>query len=156
MKGLLALQRFARDPRAAGERCDLCAREVGEEHDHLLEGGGVKCACRACALLFAGKRVPPKIERARPVALPDVPVSLAWIVRLADGSTVVRYPSPAGIAQAQTPGPADVELAPEIEAHLQRGDEAYRVSIDHCYALAGVLRARGDLDAWFARLAARA
>jgi hypothetical protein len=44
-----------------GERCDLCAAPLPTTHQHLLDRRSehLVCACRACALLFAGAHAHP-------------------------------------------------------------------------------------------------
>ena len=55
---LAVLQRLRESrPREAsqpGERCDLCAEPIADEHGHLvdLEARRLLCACRGCYLLF--------------------------------------------------------------------------------------------------------
>ena len=69
-----AARRPTRRPRP-GERCDLCAEPIPDEHEHVvdLEQRSLMCTCRGCYLLFtpdgAGGRPLPR--RARP--LPVVP-----------------------------------------------------------------------------------
>src|SRR5205814_7270200 len=52
------LQRFIRQAaqaaEAARERCDLCGETIPPQHRHLLEVASreVRCACRACSILF--------------------------------------------------------------------------------------------------------
>jgi hypothetical protein len=180
---IAALRAFART-RPEVEHCDLCGREVPTAHDHLVDPGGqLRCACRACGLLFdpaaqAGwRRVEPRVTAITPPgdrvwAMLDVPVGIAFVVRTPVG-LVIRYPSPAGLAQGAPSAAAwdalgaEVtavrELALEVEAVLidrrralaQAGGAAYLVSIDECYRLAGLLRRREDVEAWFADLAMR-
>ena len=37
-----------------GERCEMCAVDIGEEHQHVvnLESRVLMCTCRGCYLLF--------------------------------------------------------------------------------------------------------
>src|SRR5271168_742139 len=53
---LAGLRRFVR-PRPARERCDLCAADIAEQHQHLFAPADRKlaCACDACAILFSGQ-----------------------------------------------------------------------------------------------------
>lgn len=175
---LQALARFARS-RPMVERCDLCAVELGAVHDHLLDDAAMlRCACTACAPLMEAKwkRVRRAIARAAPItdaawAALDVPVALAFVVVTASGP-VVRFPSPAGLTQGSPPATAwaqlAIDLVPEVEALLidrrtststrtrtGTSTTTWRVSIDVCYELVAVLRARGDVDAFFAQLEAR-
>jgi hypothetical protein len=160
---LQALAKFARARRPDVERCEACGVDLDARHEHLVDPeGGVHCACLACPVRAGWRRVAPSCARAviDPAAWAalDVPVSIAFVVHTAKGY-VVRYPSPAGLAQspASTDAIARLGLALErdVEALLVRGTAAYRVSIDACYELAGVLAARRDVDAFFASLEAR-
>src|SRR6187401_3094404 len=110
---IAALRAFARK-RPDIERCDMCAIEVPPHHHHLVDPKGqLRCACRACGFLFdpanrAGwKRVEPLVEAITPPsdvvwAMLDVPVGIAFVVRNPD-SLIIRYPSPAGLAQGAPP-----------------------------------------------------
>ena len=173
---LAALAAFARGGRRDREVCELCAAGLNSAHDHVVDrDGNIHCVCVSCQR-SDWRRVAPRVERA---AAPSsavwtalgVPVGVAFIVRTSprDGgepTRVIRYPSPAGLAQGGPPEaawqalcaeiPEVAVLAPDVEAIVvdRRTDGvAFRVSIDHCYRLVGVLRSRGDLDAWFAELA---
>jgi hypothetical protein len=115
------------------------------------------------------RRVPRVAERLAGFRLDDVrwdalgiPIGLAFIARRDGGAAVARYPSPGGAIEAGIPAgaweaivvenPALADLAPEVEALLVRrlrgpgaaplegGCEAYRVSIDVCYRLVGLVR----------------
>src|ERR1700744_1694373 len=63
-----ALRQFVRK-RAAVERCEMCSRELAQQHEHLVELAAQKliCACDACVILFDGqsgakyKRVPQRV-----------------------------------------------------------------------------------------------
>jgi hypothetical protein len=196
-RGIAALRAFAR-PRGGGAkaaaRCELCAAPICDEHErehehdyeheHVLdrELGAVRCACRACAVLFEGgaggrwRRVPRVAERLDGFRLDDalwdalgIPIGLAFIARRDDGAAIARYPSPGGAIEAAVPpdayaalvaaNPALATLAPEVEALLvrrlsplalsgaapeatrsRRAHDAYRVSIDVCYRLVGLVR----------------
>ncbi|WP_051300775.1 DUF5947 family protein [Actinomadura rifamycini] len=84
----LVARAAARRDTAAGERCDLCAEPIPDDHGgghaHVLDerGDGLLCACRACALLFerdaAGRdaegRGHFRLVPGRRVRLPGVPV----------------------------------------------------------------------------------
>ncbi|GGP09506.1 DUF5947 family protein [Nonomuraea glycinis] len=103
--------------REDGERCEVCAAAVAAEHRHLLEVAGreLRCACRACAVLFDRAAAGPGGE-ARYVLVPDrrwlvegfvlddatwaelsIPVRMAFVVEdSATGRAVLVYPSPGG------------------------------------------------------------
>lgn len=168
------LQQYAmrgrRPPATTGARCELCAEPLGEEHQHLLDlhERDVRCACRACALLFDRRaaavgnlrRIPDR-RWALPPAGPDdgawvalgIPVGVAFVVDH-ESEVVAYYPSPAGITREEIPRPAwdalqETErslqrMEPEVEALLvrSRGATADRfvVPIDDCFQLVGTVR----------------
>jgi hypothetical protein len=155
---LAALQPFVRGWRAvdpAQERCGICARDVGDDHDHLVEidERALLCACPTCAALFAqpgtggpSYRLVPKRVLVDPAFQLDetrwaglaIPVRLAFIFynsRLARWIAV--YPSPGGAAESDVP-PAGfealaaatrlvAELTPDVEALLVYGRRAAKL-----------------------------
>jgi len=192
---LSALKDFARE-RPPTERCDLCGAAVGERHDHLYDGAQrrLKCACSACAVLFAEavgqqwRRVPPRAQRLAGFSMDDalwaalqLPIDLAYFQRSSPaGSVHAFFPSPAGATESLLPAdgwaqvvaanPSLASLDSDVEAVLVnrvgRRREAYRVSIDVCFELVGLIRSKwrgfsGGTDAWnaihafFERLEAR-
>src|SRR5579884_1800509 len=169
-RGALAyLRRFARPP-AAPERCDLCGAALPPDHPHLVEVANrrLRCACTACAVLFSSpaageyRRVPGRLQRLTDFRLTDtqwlgldLPINLAFFVpTTAAGRVVALYPSPGGATEALPPPDAwqDVvesnpvlrALEPDVEALLvnRLGAEPayYRVGIDECYKLVGLVR----------------
>jgi hypothetical protein len=167
--GVAALRRFVRRPAAAEERCELCGSSLFAGHDHLVDPAAraLKCACGACAVLFPGGngrflRVRSRAEVLRDVRLDDdrwdalgIPVGLAFFFRSsAAGRVVAFYPSPAGATESlvgldswasiERENPVLGELEPDVEALLVHrvgeSREHYRVSIDHCYRLVGLVR----------------
>ena len=172
------LRRFvpgAAPPPAPAEqvaRCEMCAEKIDEWHGHVvdLEGRGLMCTCRGCALLFttqgAGRgryrTVPERYRYAADVPLADstwesigIPVAMAFFfTNTALGRTVAFYPSPAGATEsllsleswkdllAATPELG--ELEPDVEALLvhrqENGFEFFAVPIDACYELVGLVR----------------
>jgi hypothetical protein len=169
--GLAALRRFVRRPRPVGERCELCGAGLAFGHDHLVDpvARALKCACPACAVLFPGGngrflRVRSRAELLRDVRLDDdrwdalgIPVGLAFFFRSsAAGRVVAFYPSPAGATESlvgldswgsiERENPVLGQLQPDVEAllvyRLDGRREHYRVSIDHCYRLVGLVRLR--------------
>ncbi|GGM89156.1 hypothetical protein GCM10010106_40640 [Thermopolyspora flexuosa] len=176
---MAGLRELIREGRRAGrpagpeERCELCAAPVGDGHRHLLDrrDGVPRCACAACAVLFAnasGNRY--ALIGDRRLYLPDftlddatwaalaVPVRVLFAYRdSAAGRAVARYPSPAGAVEAplepelwaglERANPVLRELAPDVEALLvdRRKDTAHGhwiVPIDDCHRLVAVLRTR--------------
>jgi hypothetical protein len=166
---IAALRRFAGGRTADRQRCELCGIEIGERHEHVVEpgGGGVRCACIACGGRFAGAdgRILRVVTGARRVdlALDDaewrglgLPVAVAFFRRSASGAVSAHFPGPAGTTAAPLDAGAWTALSarhpelpaiePEVEAllvsRLEGAAGAYLVSIDLCYRLAGILRAR--------------
>jgi len=180
--GVPGLRRFLA-PRADPEpveRCELCAAEVPAEHPHLVHAGErtLRCACRACALLFTdredGYRTVPDRYLVDPAfVLTDaqwdalqIPVGLAFFL---DSSAVAGvlacYPSPAGATESELDldawadgvgaGRLAALLEPDLEALLVRRDPAtcLLVPIDACYRLVGLVRRYwrgfdGGAEAW--------
>lgn len=154
------------------QRCEMCAEPIGEWHGHVvdIEGRGLMCTCRPCALLFTKegaalgryKAVPERYRHATDVPLAaatwdsiGIPVAMAFFfANSALGHTVAFYPSPAGATEsllsldawkdllAATPALADVK--PDVEALLvhktDSGFECFLVPIDACYTLVGLVR----------------
>jgi hypothetical protein len=153
-------------------RCDLCGEPIAEAHAHLfeLQERKLACVCDACSVLFdsiAGhryRRVRPKAQRLDAIQVSDdtwkalgVPVGLAFFSRVsATGGIVAGYPGPAGAVEAVVDEPAwqslttehpDLrDLAPDVEAllvnRLAADHRHYRVSIDWCYRLTGMVRSQ--------------
>jgi hypothetical protein len=166
---LAALRRYLRPP-PARERCELCSAELADEHAHLVEPDSrrLACACEACAVLFSGngagkyRRVPRDVYFLAEFRLTDaqweglgLPINLAFFLHSTPAGRVVAfYPSPAGATEALPDAeawqalvednPALRDLAPDVEALLvHRVGEArehYRVGIDRCYELVGLVR----------------
>jgi hypothetical protein len=192
---MAALQRFARLAEVPGDRCELCGCALPSEHGHLFDARrrALCCACADCALRMAQGDSPWVRVPTRVVALfgltigpamwraLGVPVELAFVRRVADGSLVAAYPSPGGATESPVRQGAfrDLEtlhvglasMTADVEALLANrlgGSEAYyRVPIDECYRLVALVRARfrgmdggralrADLEAFFAGLDARA
>ena len=154
------------------ERCEMCAEPIGEWHGHVvdLEGRGLMCTCRPCALLFtkegAGggrfRAVPERYRYAADVPLAaatwdsiGIPVAMAFFfINSALERTVAFYPSPAGATESLlsleawtdllAATPALGELQPDVEALLvhrqENGFEFFAVPIDACYELVGLVR----------------
>ncbi|MDR3638153.1 MAG: DUF5947 family protein [Isosphaeraceae bacterium] len=166
---LASIQRFLR-PKAVREHCALCHVALADEHPHLVELAThrLACACDGCALLFDGpnagryRRIPRRIR-----ALPDLrmsdeawdalqlPINLAFFVQSTPAERVVAlYPSPAGATESLVAASAWDALAnenpvlrdfePDVEGLLVNriGDsrDYYRVGIDECYKLVGLIR----------------
>ena len=124
--GVAGLRRFlvARPAAVVVERCDLCAAEIPDEHDHLVRPGerALRCACRPCSLLFSEERagvdgafvagyrtVPDRYRRDPDFDLTDaawdalqIPVSTAFFLLDSTRDGVLAcYPSPAGATESE-------------------------------------------------------
>ena len=145
--------------RAAGRRASAPSRAGGSTLDP---------ACDPCALLFCYRegskyrRVPRRVDFLSNFQLADeewealhLPINLAFFLHSSTAGRVVAfYPSPAGAmeslvgldawAELTTANPILRELEPDVEALLVNrvGEtrEVYRVGIDLCYHLAGLIR----------------
>jgi len=175
------LRRFVCPPRV--ERCDLCRADLTAEHPHLVEIASRRllCACRNRAAAVARRseglyrRVPQRAQVLRDFRLADaewdalqIPIGLAFVFHSTpDGRAVAFYPGPAGAtesllnldgwSQLLAHNPVLASLKPDVEALLvnrtngQR--EYFRVPIDRCYALVGLIRRHwrglsGGSEAW--------
>ncbi len=170
-RALATLRQFVRRPQIKGEeKCELCAKRLGEPHEHVLELAKrrVLCACEPCAILFSNqtaaryRRVPHAVRRLRGFFIDDhawdsllIPINLAFFFySSSEGRVVAQYPSPAGAMQSQLDLeywrvieerlPAIRTLQPDVEALLVNRvatpAQYYFAPIDHCYRLAGLLR----------------
>jgi hypothetical protein len=114
-----------------GERCEMCAVPIGEEHGHVanLEDRRILCTCRPCTLLFthegagserrddAGspirrfRAVPERYRYDPDFAMSEgdwdelaIPVRMAFFFRNSGiGRTVAFYPSPGGATESELP-----------------------------------------------------
>jgi hypothetical protein len=157
-------------PRKPQERCGLCGLALAAGHPHLLEVASrqLQCACPACALLFSGnpngryRRVSSHTQLLADFRMSDaqwdslrLPISLAFFFRSTAAERILAvYPSPGGATESLLPleawpelvaeNPVLIELEPDVEAllvhRLGTAREYYRVSIDHCYELVGLIR----------------
>ncbi len=177
-----ALRRFVQPP-VAIEHCELCDQPIAAEHAHLIEPDSHRllCACQTCALLFADRTdgryraVPRGVRRLDDVEIADaewevlrLPIDMAFFYdSSAAGRVVAMYPGPAGATESlldlrawqrlSASNPVLAELAQDVEALLVNrmggAREYYRVPIDHCYALVGLIRRHwrglsGGTEAW--------
>ena len=115
------LGRFRKPRPRPGEKCEMCAVEIPDEHQHVvdLHSRSLMCACRPCYLLFlpggAGgghyKAVPNRV-----VALPEgtlsrgeweglqIPVGMAFFFFSSTTNEVHGfYPGPAGATESLLP-----------------------------------------------------
>jgi hypothetical protein len=184
-------------PRIPEERCDLCGAGLPPQHSHLVEPAQRRllCCCDACAILLgSAQNARYRLARPRVEHLPDfrqtdqrweelhLPIDLAFFFRSSSTDRVTAiYPSPGGPIESLLPleawrdlekdNPILRELEPDVEALLVnrvgQTREFFRVSIDECYKLVGLIRTHwrglsGGTEVWreikrfFAELSARA
>lgn len=145
---VLARIRASKAPtRPAGERCEMCAEPIADEHQHVVNVAArqLMCTCRGCYLLFTDPHAKLRYRAVpdRYVAFPDfaldrrgweslqIPVGLAFFFHnSAVGRTVAFYPGPAGATESELDldawgaiGGADTRLnllADDVEALLVR------------------------------------
>ena len=147
---LASLQRITstRPQPVVGERCEMCAETIQEEHQHVvnLESRALMCTCRGCYLLFTDEHAALRYR-----AVPDrylsfpafafgpaewddlqIPVGLAFLfTNSVQKRTVAFYPGPAGATESELPldawqrmldaNPELAQLRPDVEALLLRG-----------------------------------
>jgi hypothetical protein len=128
-----------------GERCEMCAEPISEEHQHVvgLESRTLMCTCRGCYLLFSDQHAALRYRAVpdRYLSFPDfafdaaawdelqIPVSLAFVFRNSvQQRTVAFYPSPAGATESElsleawervlAADPGLGQLLPDVEALL--------------------------------------
>jgi hypothetical protein len=166
---LASLRRFVR-PRTDAERCELCSAALASDHAHLVELSNRRlvCACDACALLFSSqrapkyRRVPRRVQFLPDFRLTDVaweslglPINLVFFLKSSGvGRVVALYPSPGGATESlmaleawqalEEDNPSLHDFEADVEALLvnrvNRTAECYRVGIDECYKLVGLIR----------------
>ncbi len=144
---VLARVRASRPAPSDQERCEMCAADIGEQHQHVVDlvGRGLMCTCRPCYLLFTaeGAELRYRAVPDRYRSLPDfalfagqwdeleIPVGLAFFfTNSVQGRTVAFYPGPAGATESELPlgawdrivdaNPVLGSLAPDVEALIVR------------------------------------
>jgi hypothetical protein len=158
---LTALQRFVqRAPERVLEACELCAAPLGARHRHVveIEGNQLRCACHACALLFARPEgaarfhtVPERVHADPAFAMTParwnelgVPVGLAFFFYSSHRRQhVACYPGPAGVTEAPLSAEAwdglsattslAGALEPDVEALLVHGERG--APVFDCYLI---------------------
>ena len=145
--GVLGRVSANRPAPSSGERCDMCAEDIGADHAHVVDvvGRGMRCTCRPCYLLFTAEHAHLRYRAVpdRYLAFPDfalgdrqwdeleIPVGLAFFLpNSALGRTVAFYPGPAGATESELPlgawdtivaaNPALRLIAPDVEALIVR------------------------------------
>ncbi len=133
-----------------GERCDMCAEPIAEEHQHVvnLESRILMCTCRGCYLLFTAEQASLRYRAVpdRYLSFPDfsfgagewddlqIPVGLAFLFQnSAQDRVVAFYPGPAGATESELPldawqrildsNPELGQLRADVEALLVRGPD---------------------------------
>ncbi|MDT5154806.1 MAG: hypothetical protein QOI01_6539 [Mycobacterium sp.] len=144
---LARIRATKRSAQPVGERCEMCAEQIADEHQHVVnvEARQLMCTCRGCYLLFSDPHA-----KLRYRAVPDryltfsdfildrraweslqIPVGLAFFFHNSDmDKTVAFYPGPAGATESEldldawsTISGADTQLsflADDVEALLVR------------------------------------
>lgn len=170
-------------PAVALEYCELCAAPIPANHSHLAEPdkGRLLCVCRGCATLLGNgdagrfRLVPDRSSRLETFDITDaewdatgIPIGLAFFFySTPKGCVVAFYPGPAGPTEClldlgawsdlAARNPVLRALEPDVEAvlinRLNGSRRYYRVPIDRCYALVGLIRAQwrgvsGGSEAW--------
>jgi hypothetical protein len=146
---LAVLQRITSNRPAppSGERCEMCAEPIADEHPHVvnLTSRGLMCTCRGCYLLFTAEHAELRYRAVpqRYLSFPDfrlrpeqwdaleIPVALAFFFTNSMlERTVAFYPGPAGATESELPlgaweaivagNPQLSLMAPDVEALLVR------------------------------------
>ncbi len=147
---LASLRRISttRPEPVVGERCEMCAQQIADEHQHVvnLESRVLMCTCRGCYLLFTAEHAEMRYRAVpdRYLSFPDfafgagewedlqIPVGLAFLFQNSVQDRVVAfYPGPAGATESELPldawarivdaNPQLGHLRPDVEALLLRG-----------------------------------
>ncbi|OBJ80619.1 hypothetical protein A9W97_27440 [Mycobacterium gordonae] len=122
-------------PKPAGERCEMCAESIADEHQHVVNVAGrqLMCVCRGCYLLFTDphaelryRAVPDRYLAFTDFALDrraweamQIPVGVAFFfTNSALGRTVAFYPGPAGACESEL----DLDMWNSIRAADRRAD----------------------------------
>jgi hypothetical protein len=143
----------------AGERCEMCAESIADEHQHVvnLESRGLMCTCRGCYLLFSDEHAVLRYRAVpdRYLSFPDfsfgsgewdelqIPVGLAFLFQNSvQDRTIAFYPGPAGATESELPldawqrilatNPQLGHLRADVEALLVRGSDRGQAGIA-CY-----------------------
>ena len=136
-----------------GERCEMCAQPIAEQHQHVvdLESRSLMCTCRGCYLLFTDQQAALRYKAVpdRYLSFPDfafgpadwddlqIPVGLAFLFRNSVQDRVFAfYPSPAGATESElalgswdrivAANPRLDLLLPDVEALLIYGADRAR------------------------------
>lgn len=162
------MRRFVADDGGA-ERCELCGAALGAVHRHAMDLSSRRmlCACDSCLRAAAAggplRAIAPTTIALGDFTLPDdlwerlqIPIGLAFLLESGEERRPLAvYPSPAGAIESvlsedawsalAAANPILFDMTPDVEALLIDRRDArryFRVSIDRCYALTGLMRAR--------------
>ena len=158
--GLAGLRRIIseRPIPMVGERCEMCAEPIRDDHPHVvdLESRALMCTCRGCYLLFTAEEAQLRYRAVpdRYLSFPDfaldarqydeleIPVGLVFLFNSSVLDRIVAfYPGPAGATESELPleawarvvesNPQLSVLRADVEALLLRGTD--RGSEFSCY-----------------------
>lgn len=158
--GLAGLRRIIseRPIPMVGERCEMCAEPIRDDHPHVvdLESRALMCTCRGCYLLFTAEEAQLRYRAVpdRYLSFPDfaldarqydeleIPVGLVFLFNSSVLDRIVAfYPGPAGATESELPleawarvvesNPQLSLLRADVEALLLRGTD--RGSEFSCY-----------------------
>lgn len=153
--GGMAVSAVSLSPRPA---CELCGGAIGSRHDHAadLTSRHLLCVCRPCHLgvneTGRYRSLPDRVERIADLAEAprwwtdlELPVELVFFIRSAStGAVTAFYPGAAGLVESTlTIDELPVPVTDDVEAILVRNVgrfEAWRLPVDRCYELAGLLK----------------
>jgi hypothetical protein len=147
------------------EQCEFCSLSLHPSHRHLLEieTRRVVCVCDPCALRFENvvgrwKLIPRDSIALAEFNLTDaewdgfaLPINLAFFFRSTPANKVVAmYPSPTGATESLlslgawgalvAANPVPERMQSDVEALLVNRGECWRVGVDRCYELVGLVR----------------
>jgi len=138
--------------------CEVCGGAIGSNHDHAadLTGRHLLCVCRPCHLGLNDtgryRSLPEHVEQIADLAEQPgwwidlaLPVELVFFIRsAATGALTAFYPGAAGVVESTLAvEELPVSVADDVEAILVRNSarfEAWRLPVDRCYELAGLLK----------------
>jgi hypothetical protein len=182
-QGFRVLQQFAksRKPLERCELCATPVSE-NHEHLIDPVARKIVCSCHACAILFSDqqaakfKRIPRNISLLENFEITDaewdslmIPIGLAFFFySTPEKKTIAVYPSPAGPMESLLKLETWEEIIRKNEKYLlsmqsdveallvnrvRQNRESYRVPIDECYKLVGIIRANwrglsGGTEVW--------
>ena len=133
-----------------GERCEMCAEPISDDHPHVvdLESRALMCTCRGCYLLFTAEEAQLRYRAVpdRYLSFPDfaldarqydeleIPVGLVFLFNSSVLDRIVAfYPGPAGATESELPleawsrvvesNPQLSVLRADVEALLLRGTD---------------------------------